>query len=137
MRLKSGRYGWILLVGMTGFMAATAVSAEQIASRHIYVVDGDTVKAHGVKYRLVGFDTPETYQPKCDYEKARGHEATMRVRTLIAEAKIVDLVVLPGRDKYGRGLARLFVRGQDVGQFLISEGMARAYDGGKRASWCD
>jgi hypothetical protein len=32
-------------------------SAEPIAPGAVEVVDGDTIDAHGLKYRLVGFDT--------------------------------------------------------------------------------
>ena len=112
------------------------IQAEQISARSIYVIDGDTIDINGARYRLVGFDTPETYRPQCDYEKALGNQATARLKQLISGIAIIDLAVQPGRDRYGRGLARLFVGGRDVGTTLINEGLARAYSGGRRASWC-
>lgn len=39
------------------------------------------------------------------------------------------------RDKYGRLLRNVLVNGQDVGETLISAGVARAYAGGRRP-WC-
>ncbi|SMD02390.1 thermonuclease family protein [Primorskyibacter flagellatus] len=111
-------------------------TAEVIASSSIYVVDGDTVRAKGDKFRLVGFDTPETYKPRCEYELALGRAATNRLRQLMASVRNVDLVILPGRDKYNRGLARLYVGRNDVADILVSEGLARRYNGGRRQSWC-
>jgi endonuclease YncB( thermonuclease family) len=39
------------------------------------------------------------------------------------------------RDVYGRLLRNVSVNGRDVGATLISEGVARAYAGGRRP-WC-
>jgi endonuclease YncB( thermonuclease family) len=39
------------------------------------------------------------------------------------------------RDTYGRLLRNVAVNGQDVGEALMSAGLARAYDGGRRR-WC-
>lgn len=113
-----------------------AVQAEIIRASSIYVIDGDTVEVSGQRYRLVGFDTPETYHAQCDYELALGQKATRRVRELLASGRIVEIAVLPGQDRYGRGLARLFVEGVDVGMILMTEGFARQYDGGRREGWC-
>ena len=85
---------------------------------------------------LVGFDTPETYDPECDYELALGNAATKRVRDLVASGQLLDLVILPGLDKYDRGLARFYVGGKNLADILTAEGLARAYQGGRRQSWC-
>ncbi|OBY26820.1 hypothetical protein A9D60_17370 [Leisingera sp. JC1] len=102
----------------------------------MYLIDGDTADVGNDRFRLVGYDTPETYKPRCRYEKALGDEATRRARQLVREAGTVEFIVLPGRDKYGRGLARIFLHGHDLGSILISEGLARPYRGGRRQSWC-
>jgi endonuclease YncB( thermonuclease family) len=111
-------------------------AAEVMAASLIYVIDGDTIDAKGDQFRLVGFDTPETYRPQCDNELALGRAATSRLRNLLEYAQRVDLVVLPGRDKYDRGLGRLLVQQVNVADTLVSEGLARRYNGGKRAGWC-
>lgn len=103
----------------------------------IEVVDGDTIRIGATTYRLDGYDTPETWQPQCDFEEALGNAATARLETLLDRAFRVELVVLPGRDRYDRSLARLFIDGQDIGDILIHERLARRYDGGRRQSWCD
>jgi endonuclease YncB( thermonuclease family) len=38
----------------------------------IQVIDGDTVRTNGLRYRLVGFDAPETIDAKCPQERALG-----------------------------------------------------------------
>ena len=113
-----------------------SASAEPFPSREIYMVDGDTAKVAGHNYRLVGYDTPETWRPKCEYERALGQAATARARELIELAQVVDFVILPGKDKYGRGLASIYIRGVDLGKVLVNEGLARPYDRGRRAGWC-
>lgn len=110
--------------------------AEYFDSSDIYMIDGDTAKAAGQKFRLTGFDSPETYRPKCDFERALGEQATRRARQLVRDAGRVNLVVSPGKDKYGRGLAQLYVQGQNIGDILIAQRLARPYSGGRRQSWC-
>lgn len=114
----------------------SGANAELVAADAIYMVDGDTAKIGGKSYRLVGFDTPETYYAKCEYEKALGDMATERARSLIVNAGAVEFTVLPGQDKYNRGLARMSIQGKDLGAILITEGLARPYQGGKRLGWC-
>jgi micrococcal nuclease len=98
--------------------AGAALAQDALPSSAFIVVDGDTIKSPaGVRYRLVGFDCPETFRAKCDEELALG----------LAASRL---------DKYGRTLATLTVNGRDVGEVLISEGLARAYKGRKRESWC-
>lgn len=111
-------------------------AGQTVNSYDLYVVDGDTVKLDGQNIRLIGFDTPETYQSKCEAERALGIRATRRLRELITSVPTVKLVNEPRLDKYGRGLARMLINGTDVGKTLINEGLARAYNGGKRQSWC-
>lgn len=114
----------------------TAATAEPISRNAIRVVDGDTIDVGRTRYRLVGFDTPETYYARCDYELALGRAATSRLRGLVRSGQALDLVVLPGRDRYGRGLARLFIGGTNIAEILISERLARPYEGGRRQGWC-
>ncbi|MEP3328920.1 hypothetical protein [Sedimentitalea sp.] len=54
----------------------------------------------------------------------------------MASVRSVNLVILPGRDKFNRGLARLYVERTDAADILLSEGLARRYGGGRRSSWC-
>lgn len=126
--------GGLIVAGWLTIGCETA--AEPINPRSVYVIDGDTIDLDGERFRLVGFDTPETYSPQCDYELALGNEATRRLRELVASGELLDLIVLPGRDRYDRGLARLYVGRADVADILISDGLAREYGGGRRQGWC-
>ncbi|MDP9195228.1 MAG: thermonuclease family protein [Pseudomonadota bacterium] len=107
------------------------------------VIDGDTFDAsfpvfYGViisaKIRILGIDTPEI-RGKCEKEKQLARKARDYVRGLLKDrAVLVDV----SPDKYsGRYDARVLTAdGKDVGQQMIASGLARKYDGGKRAVWC-
>ncbi len=100
------------------------------------VIDGDTIEApYGVKYRLLGYDTPETYFSKCDEELALGRKATERLKELLASGEL-RIIETGKTGKYGRSLAYLHINGRDVGKIMIAEGLARPYDGGRRKGWC-
>ncbi len=103
-----------------------------------YVYDGDTVALRcGDKEqtaRLVGFDTPETKKPMCEAERVLGNKATLRLRGLLANG--AASYRSQGYDKYGRELIVLKVDGVDVAETLVREGLAVAYTGGSRISWC-
>jgi endonuclease YncB( thermonuclease family) len=106
------------------------------AAQDVYVIDGDTLGIGEERYRLLGFDTPETKRARCKRERLLGEKATMRLRALIDNARAVKLDVLTQRDRYNRYLARAYVSDQNVADLLISEGLARSYNGGKRMPWC-
>ncbi|AUR22537.1 thermonuclease family protein [Phaeobacter inhibens] len=125
-----------LLAGLALVLIAGQVDAETVNPTAVYVVDGDTIRMDGDSWRLVGLDTPETYEPRCDFELALGQAATARLRGLMASGRLIEVTRLPGRDRFDRGLARLYVGGENIADILIREGLARAYDGGRRESWC-
>jgi endonuclease YncB( thermonuclease family) len=55
------------------YFAALPLVANAQAPGAYRVVDGDTIEApFGVKYRLLGFDTPETFFSKCGEELRLG-----------------------------------------------------------------
>jgi endonuclease YncB( thermonuclease family) len=84
----------------------------------------------------MGFDAPETFQAKCPEERELGMRAKARMQELI-EAGDWNLYRVKNRDRYGRDLAVMKVKGRDVAEIMISEGLAREYHGkGKRRGWC-
>lgn len=126
-----------VFAGSKYFQSATAsANSLHVPASDVYAIDGDTVAIGDDRYRLMGFDTPETRFAQCDAERAKGNEATERLRQIISGSPEVTLHVEPNRDKYDRYLARLEVNGRDVGPTLIAEGLARAYSGGQRQGWC-
>lgn len=125
-----------LQAGLALALITGQVDAETVDPATVYVVDGDTIRMDGDSWRLVGLDTPETFDPHCDFELALGQAATARLRALMTSGRLVEVIRLPGRDRFDRGLARLYVGGENIADILIREGLARAYDGGRRQSWC-
>ena len=109
---------------------------QKVQRQDITVIDGDTIKwKQTTRVRLIGFDTPEL-SGRCKLERRLAQDAKDRLRSLLEGATDIDLVSRFEQDRYGRVLAWLVIDGRDVGQVLISESLARPYDGGQRMAWC-
>ena len=111
-----------------------------------YVFDGDTFSASvaiskntnvDVRVRLINVDTPEM-NGRCESETRRANAARERLMQLVPRGTVVELKNIQD-DKYvGRIDANVILPdGRDVGNVLISEKHGRAYNGGRRAGWCD
>jgi endonuclease YncB( thermonuclease family) len=121
------------LITETGGSAYTG----RISSADIKVIDGDTIRANGDVFRLVGYDTPEKGSlAKCPAERKLADQATSRLRQIVARDDLrLDRVACacpPGtegthRCNYGRLCGKLTASGRDVGAILIGEGLARSY----------
>lgn len=100
------------------------------------VVDGDTIRYRGKIIRLADIDTPETKEPRCASEAARGRAATRRLLALVNSGPF-EIRRVSGRDTdiYGRSLRILARNGRSLGDSLVGEGLARPYGHGRR-SWC-
>jgi endonuclease YncB( thermonuclease family) len=127
--------GVLLVAGGTDIRGAVSRISLQ-AGAEITVVDGDTVRVNGRLTRLVGFNTPETYQPQCEGEAALGRQATARLHQIIASGtpsvKTVRCACRPGTEgteacNYARACGELTVDGKSVGAILISEGLAAPF----------
>ncbi|MFM9847686.1 MAG: thermonuclease family protein [Hyphomicrobiaceae bacterium] len=102
----------------------------------IVVVDGDTVDMDGARYRLLGYDTPETYWARCTRERELGNDATSRLKQLL-DLYPWNMEWNGARDRYWRRLGRLYVNGEDVAETAIREGWGVRYNGrGRRKDWC-
>lgn len=102
-------------------------TARQEIAGIVDVVDADTLDVGGTRVRLFGIDAPEWNQT-CEAEGADwacGAWATdqARLRFEGQEARCVAV----DRDRYGRVVARCFVKDQDIGRQLVQEGVAFAY----------
>ena len=104
------------------------------------VIDGDTATlwcpgAAPERARLLGFDTPEKFSPGCAAELLAAERATWALRWMLFRAADVRVSV-QGRDRYGRPLAEVVLDGTRLSRQMIGMGLARPYDGGRRAGWC-
>jgi len=109
----------------------------------VSVYDGDSiiVDAHPwpgmtirISVRVRGIDTPEI-RGKCQAEKKAALVARDRMVELAQGSILLENV---GNGKYaGRVVADVVSGEGSLAELMIKEGLARPYDGGKRASWCD
>ncbi len=109
------------------------------------VIDGDSLVVRvtiwlGQKLettvRLLGVDTPEL-RGACGEERnlaTRSRAFTADLAEIGAEISLNDIQL----GKFaGRVLARAVTAGGvDIGEALVAAGLARAYRGGRRGSWC-
>lgn len=113
-------------------LLAAAIAVCPPGPRDNCVVDGDTLWHNGEKVRIANIDTPELHRPKCPQEALQAREARDRLVTLLRPGFTLQRA---GNDRYGRTLARVSVNGRDIGQQLVSEGLARKWTG-RREPWC-
>ncbi len=100
------------------------------------VVDGDTLWLNGVNLRLKDFDTPEPRTNICggSREIELAHAATNRLQDLLnTNPWTIETFGMDGTGK--RLLATIKIRGEDVGDILIREGLARRWPDGDEF-WC-
>lgn len=130
-----------------------APAAEQAGPIYTYegtverIIDGDTISVsissfpapfNPISVRVDHVNTPETRPPAEDCEIEDGRLAKAFAAGRMPAGSTVTIVYDDRRqDKYGRMLARVILpNGQDYGQALISEGLARPYEGGRKQDWC-
>ncbi len=98
--------------------------AQTWTGRVVHVHDGDSIyvrapgRAHAVAVRLQGLDAPELCQ-------AGGVQSRQALQDLLEHQEVT--VIERGHDAYGRTLARVRLRGQDVGRLLVAQGHAWSY----------
>jgi len=100
------------------------------------VVDGDKLWLNGQNLRLRDFDTPEPFTNLCggEYEKALARRATARLIELLNTHPWTWQSF--GVDATGeRLLATIRINGEDVGDILIGERLARSWPNGHEF-WC-
>ena len=125
---------------------ATVANAESYGPI-LRVLDGDTYDVAApllpdelgdkVSIRVMGIDTPEHgFRAKCPAEAALADKATAFVKERMAAAGSIK-VTIRQFDKYGgRVLGDVLLDGVSIGDMLIGAGLARAYHGEAKSSWC-
>lgn len=131
-------------------LLATGGGAEPIAPADVRVVDGDTIAVGTLRYRLVGFDTPELHgRGWCRVAEPKARAARERLREIVAAGRLdlTEVACTCARGtagtrycNYGRRCATLRAAGRDVGDILIAAGLAHPYPyarrHGRAPSWC-
>jgi endonuclease YncB( thermonuclease family) len=126
-------------------MRQAGAKSPDVAATVDYVFDGDTFSARvnlengaatTVRVRIRNIDAPEIHG-ECEYETNLADMAKRRLAEIIPKGTDVALSKIKD-DKYlGRIDALVGLDGSDVGDIMVKEKLARKYNGGKRASWCD
>ena len=101
------------------------------------LVDGDTLWLHGENIRLKDFDTPEPQSAICggEAEVALAKRASARLLELLNNNPwTIERFGLDSTSSKRR-LATIRINGQDVGDVLIEEGLARRWPDGEEF-WC-
>lgn len=99
------------------------------------VVDGDTFWHQGVKIRISDIDTPELSPPRCEAERIKGEAAKHRLRELLNAGSFSLIASWRDEDRYGHKLRTVTREGRSLSEVLVTEGLARRWDGARR-SWC-
>ena len=125
------------------FLLTTYVSADiKIRKQNdLYCYDGDTCyvtyKGKNDKVRLLGLDTPEISNPKCEQEYALGIDARNFVNNLISEGVSIKFKTEYNRDFFGRILSYIIVDGENVSIKMVSNGLGVIYDRSNKKDWCE
>lgn len=102
----------------------------------IRVWDGDSIRLGTTRQaeavRIFNIDAPEI-DGRCTYESDLARQAKVRLAEILQGRQVE--ILRQGADRYGRTLAAIRVEGHDVGDILVSEGLARTW-AGRREPWC-
>ncbi|MBL4744490.1 MAG: thermonuclease family protein [Cycloclasticus sp.] len=116
----------IIIAGVIGivfavFSKAPAPLSPEYQSGHVaYVIDGDTLILSGSKLRLRlwGVDAPEM--------KDKGGEQSKIALSRLVQGKKISFIKIDA-DKYGRTVARVFVKDQEINKLMIQSPHATEY----------
>ncbi|WP_199286333.1 MULTISPECIES: thermonuclease family protein [Alphaproteobacteria] len=77
--------------------------------------------------------TPPRSRARCTHESDLARQAKIRLAEIMNGRRVE--ILRQGTDRYGQTLAAIRVEGHDVGDILVSEGLARTW-AGRREPWC-
>jgi len=130
---------WLVWIGIGIAVLAARGFADRTHNDEISglarVIDGDTLQIGTRRIRLAGLDAPE-HDQTCrfpDGERPCGREVitalTGRLRGSTVRCSAQD------QDRYGRTVAYCQADGEDIGRWLVSGGLARAWGDYRLEEW--
>ena len=125
------------------FEAEKVKYGDVVASKIMSVYDGDTftinvdgwpdIIGRKISIRVAGIDTPEIRDKRAEI-KILALAAKDFVNKKLRKAEKVELLDMR-RDKYFRILAIVEIDGNNLGDLLIAEKLAKPYEGGTKVVW--
>ncbi len=140
---------FLILVSLFSSLSAESLSNKNfgnvIVKEVTSIYDGDTFRVNLEGYpqiigyrmgiRVNGIDTPEM-RGKCQQEKLLARKAKQFTVAKLRAAKTIELRNMK-RGKYFRIVADVYVDNKNLGELLIVNKLAVAYDGGHKVKdWC-
>lgn len=132
-----------VLVFSVPALAAPRVYGDAVVSEVTSIYDGDTFRCNITGYpgivgerigiRINGIDTPEMRDNR-PAVKALVRKAKQYAVQRLREGRQIVLRNMK-RGKYFRIVADVYVDGSSLGQELITNGLAKPYDGGRKPKW--
>lgn len=133
----------LILSFTTTALAAPQIYGDAVVAEITSIYDGDTFRANLQGYppivgerigiRINGIDTPEMRDNRTAI-KALARKAKQYTVQRLREGRQIVLRNMK-RGKYFRIVADVYVDGSNLGQELVSAGLAKPYDGGSKPKW--
>lgn len=139
-----GRYYYavagVAFLSVYGWLIPAAAKERPLRGSIVRHIDGDTTvvateDGRALKIRLLGIDAPETAHGR-KKEGCQGQpfgEKALAALNRRAPAGSTVAVTVKGRDRYGRALGTIFEEDENVNLWMVRNGWAEAYGGGRGA----
>lgn len=96
------------------------------------VIDASTIRVAGQTVRIAGIQAPSIQGAQCEAERTRGIDSAERLANLLNSGPVTLGAV--SHDPGGREVRSVKVGERDVGEAMVSAGIARDY--ASAGSWC-
>jgi endonuclease YncB( thermonuclease family) len=120
-------YRGAIAAGVAGLFAGSSSGQAPIVGPAA-VTDGDTIVIRGERIRIEGIDAPESGQPCTRADGTAWRCGQVAALELADKVGLATVRCEPhGHDRYGRALATCSLGGEDLGRWLVYQGLAVAY----------
>ena len=115
------------------FCSNSFSDTEQISSKNVLVIDGDTIILNKKKIRFSGIDAPESFfrgkkqTCKLETQKIFCGEISKKKLTQKIDNQIVKCFIEKNNDRYNRILAECFVNNESLSVYMVKNGYAFDY----------